>query len=320
MDLHFTPEDEAFRAEARGPPRRPPHRRVRRGPRPGRPRRRARPVRRALGLGAAPGRPRLDLRGLAERARRARPHPAPAGHLVRGVRPGPGARPARPHRRGPGRAHRHPLRRRTPSRHGSCPASWPAPSCGARATPSPTPAATWPTSRPGPSRDGDDWVHRRPEGVDLAGPVVRLVLRAGPHRPRRPQAQGHLVLPGAAWTRTASRSAPSARSPAPPSSTRSSSTAPGPPARRRGRRRRQRLEGGHGPAGLRAGRLDPRPAAGFRNELDAVVDGLPAAAAGSTTRSLPPAAGRACTPARDHALEQPAGPLGVGRRRAPRRR
>ena len=34
--------------------------------------------------------------------------------------------------------------------------------------------------------DGDEWVHQRPEGLDLAGPRGRLVLRAGPHRRRRP--------------------------------------------------------------------------------------------------------------------------------------
>ena len=47
--------------------------------------------------------------------------PAPAGHLVRGVRPGRRPRPPRPHRRGPGRPHDHGLRRRRPAGSGSCP-------------------------------------------------------------------------------------------------------------------------------------------------------------------------------------------------------
>ena len=43
------------------------------------------------------------------------------------------------------------------------------------------------------------------------------------------------------------------------------------PRHRPGRWRQQRLEGGHGHPRLRAGRLDPRPADAFRNELDDVV-------------------------------------------------
>ena len=41
------------------------------------------------------------------------------------------------------------------SRSGSCPRSWPSRSCGRRATPSPAPAPTWPTCRPRPG-----WTHR----------------------------------------------------------------------------------------------------------------------------------------------------------------
>ena len=84
----------------------------------------------------------------------------------------PGA--GQPHGREPARPDAHRLR------HGRAAGAVPAaPSCGARssgarATPSPTPAPTWPTCRPGPcSDDGDDWRHHRPEGVDLARPVGR---------------------------------------------------------------------------------------------------------------------------------------------------
>jgi hypothetical protein len=39
--------------------------------------------------------------------------------------------------------------------------------------------------------------HQRSEGVDHPGPVRRLLLRAGPHRPEREEAGGHLVPAGA---------------------------------------------------------------------------------------------------------------------------
>ena len=41
--------------------------------------------------------------------------------------------------------------------------------------------------------DGDEWVHQRPEDLDVRRPPRQLDLRACPHRPRRAEAQGHLV-------------------------------------------------------------------------------------------------------------------------------
>ena len=41
---------------------------------------------------------------------------------------------------------------------------------------------------------------QRPEDVDHLGPLRRLVLGGGPHRPRGPQAPRHHPVPGARWT------------------------------------------------------------------------------------------------------------------------
>ena len=46
--------------------------------------------------------------------------------------------------------------------------------------------------------------HQRPEDLDHARPHVEVHALPGPHRPRRPQAQGHLVLRRSRWTRPAS--------------------------------------------------------------------------------------------------------------------
>ena len=88
--------------------------------------------------------------GVAQGARRAGPVAAPAGHLLRGVRPGPGPGTGGPHRRDAARPHRHRLR------DARAAAAVPAAdrrrraSSGARATASPMPAPTSPTSRPAP--------------------------------------------------------------------------------------------------------------------------------------------------------------------------
>ena len=41
------------------------------------------------------------------------------------------------------------------------------------------------------ARDGDEWVHQRPEGVDVGRAVLRLRRDHLPHEPRRREAQGH---------------------------------------------------------------------------------------------------------------------------------
>ena len=55
--------------------------------------------------------------------------------------------------------------------------------------------------------DGDEWVHQRPEDLDVRRPPRQLDLRAVPHRRRRAEAQGHHVPARARWTSRASRCA-----------------------------------------------------------------------------------------------------------------
>ena len=52
---------------------------------------------------------------------------------------------------------------------------------------------------------------QRPEDLHQPGRLRRLHLAGGPHRPRRPEAQGHLDLRGAHHRRPASRTRPSTR-------------------------------------------------------------------------------------------------------------
>ena len=174
-------------------------RRVRRAARPRRPRRRGRRLRRPRRAGSSSsarpaGSASAGRSSTAAAARRVEP----AGHLGRGVRPGPGARAGQPHGREPARAR--PSSRTAPrsSRRGSCPASCAATSGGARATASPTPAPTSPTSRPRARarrrRVGD----QRPEGVDVAGPRERTGAsssRAPSRRPSGTRGLSFLLVP-----------------------------------------------------------------------------------------------------------------------------
>ena len=88
----------------------------------------------------------------------------------------------------------------TSSASATCPPSWTARS-GARASPSPTPARTWPAWPPPPRHGAASSTatrrlrRQRAEGVGQRRPARRLVPAAGPHRSRRPQARRHLLLP-----------------------------------------------------------------------------------------------------------------------------
>ena len=146
------------------------------------------------GLAGHAVRPRLDDPGLPTRARRPQRHAGPDAHLPRGDGRL-GACPARS------------TSAATPSWGRRCSSSattssrrWPprpsgATPCGAWACPSPTPARTWPTSRPAPWLDGDTFVVNG-QKVWTSYAMVRsqvLLLRA--HRPRRgPKHKGISVL------------------------------------------------------------------------------------------------------------------------------
>ena len=95
---------------------------------------------------------------------------------------------------------------------------------GARASPSRTPAPTSPASGRRAVRDGDDYVHQRPEDLDQLRPRGRLLRDARAHRPRGAQAPGH-HLADRADGHAGHRRPPAARPwRAPPSSARCSST------------------------------------------------------------------------------------------------
>ena len=170
-----------------------PHRGLRAAARPRRPRRRALVRRGAHGVGARPGRRRLDLRRLAHRARRPRPPARPevifheeyarAGGPGRAGLVGEGllgptiihfASPEQQQRFLPGHRVRH--RVLVPGL--------------LRAERRFRPRQREDQRPPRRRRVG----HQRPEGVDVAGAVVRLVLRRRPHRGRQ-RAPPRPVLP-----------------------------------------------------------------------------------------------------------------------------
>ena len=158
MDLTWSAEEDAFRAEARSVARAEPGRvegRARRGAAVGRHRRGLRPAPR---LGAAPVRRRLGGGVVGPRARRPRRVAVGVAPLRGGVLPGRRARPGS--RRTASSCWPRPSTSsaRRSSRTGSSRA-WRAPrTCGARAGRSPTPAATSPRSRAGPARVDGGWV------------------------------------------------------------------------------------------------------------------------------------------------------------------
>ena len=116
-----------------------------------------------------------------------------------------------PPRRGAARTHPDRVRHRRAAGLGSCRRSSRSRSCGARATPSPAPGPTSPTCRP---RVGwrTPWVIDGQKVWTSTGPLLRLVLRARPHR-ARVDAPPRALLPARALDRTASRCVPSSSSP-----------------------------------------------------------------------------------------------------------
>ena len=179
MELRFSSEDEAFRREARGwlTERLAGDFAVVRGR--GGPGDEHELLRRAARVGAGARAPPAGSASAwpTEYGGRALAHPA--GHLLRGVRPRPRPRAGRDRRGRPARADAHPVRHATSRSAASSPGSSPAPRSGARATPSPTRAPTWPTSQTaGRARRRRRVGHRRPEGLDVARALGRLVLRA----------------------------------------------------------------------------------------------------------------------------------------------
>ena len=179
MDLSFTDAEEAFRAEAR-----------------------------AWLEANVPGRPlpsgdtregfaahlewerqlfdgRLGGRVVAGRVRRPRRVAVGVADLRGGVLPGRRAPAGHPERHLPAGADDVRVRHRGAAGRASCPA-WRRPrTCGARAGPSPTPAATSPASPAGPCATTRPAAGGyRPEDVDHPRRVLHPPVRAVPHRPR----------------------------------------------------------------------------------------------------------------------------------------
>ena len=205
-----------------------------------------------------------------QRVRRPGRDAAPAGDLLRGVRPGRRSGPGRDRRRGADRPDDPALRDRRAEARGSCRRSRAARSCGARATPSRTPARTSRTSRPVPS----SWSRLTATSGSSSGQKVwtslahwaAVVLRARAHRSRRAAPPRHLVPPRADGPARH-------RDPADRADHRRLGVQRGLLRRRadsgRSRRRRgqRRLEGRDGHARVRAGRAHARSAARVRERV-----------------------------------------------------
>ena len=176
MDFNDTPEEAAFRAEARALLER--QRRAAA--------RRLRDVAEPLSATTLKGwsaprsssarrrRPGFAGAALARGVRR----PRAAADLPGDLRPGRDAlpRPARLLRDRPGHVHADPVQPTRPrsrsagTRQPRCAAT----RCGASSSPSPAPAPTWPGLRTRAVRDGDDWVDQRPEDLDVGRALGRL--------------------------------------------------------------------------------------------------------------------------------------------------
>ena len=165
-------------------------------------------------------------------------------------------------------------------------------------------------------RDGDEWVVTGPEGLDVARPPGRLVLRRLPDRPRLGPPQGPVLSAGADGPARGRGAARSPSSPGPASSTRSSSTVPAP--------RVDNVVGevGDGWRVALATLAFERGVAllghqlGFRRELDRLVALAERERRGRATRCVRQRLAQAHIELDDHALQHAAQPL---RRRRPGR-
>ena len=227
VDFDDTPEEAAFRAEARAwldanaKPKVDAEQRINvMGATATTPRRSPRP---------SAGRPRWPTR--AGRPSTGRPPTAgatPAAARVHGAVRGAGplrrARHALRHRRRHDRADDHRPRHRRARRSATSSRCDGARRSGASSGASPTPAPTSPSLRH-PGRAGRRRVRaQRPEGLDQRRPLLRLRPRHLPHRPDACRSTRASPASSSTCARRASRSGPCARSPARPTSTRCSST------------------------------------------------------------------------------------------------
>ena len=263
------PADRCLDRRGRGLPGRGPglvdgqhRRRVRHRPGPRRSGRRRARLRRPRPLGAAARRGRLDLRRLADRARRPRGHPRPAGHLARGVRPG----------RGPGRVGHigEGLLGPTLIAFGTeeqqarfLPGIVAGEELWCQGYSEPNAGSDLANVQTRAALDGDEWVINGQKVWTSLAHVVAVVLRAGPHRPDAPKHQGlsFLLVPDGPGRH---------RGPADRADHRQLRVQRGLLRRRPHRRRPVVGEPGEGwqvamgLLGLRAGGLDARPAGRLR--------------------------------------------------------
>ena len=168
---------------------------------------------------------------LARGVRRQGRHADRAVDLQRGARPPAGAAPGQRARPGDGRPRGDRARHATTRRSATWSRSSPARRSGARASREPESGSDL-ASLKTPRRQVERRLEgHRPEGLDHLRARGEVLHAARPHRPGRPQAQGHHLLHprhGPARTSTSGRCA---RSPARPSSTRSSWRRPRSPTR-----------------------------------------------------------------------------------------